>query len=197
MKNRGKIIELSILVVALVLILAVKAFDYYSEDYVGSELNTSVMTEVAVPEEVVVETVQVHIKGEVNLPDVYELAKDSRIKDVIKMAGGFTRDAEQDSVNLAAKIYDTQQITIYKLGEKPVETSMNPIGMWTIRDLNEADLNRLTEISGIGETMAERIISYRETSGPFNSVYELLNISGIGEKKLESIKSAFAFIDEE
>ncbi len=54
-------------------------------------------------------------------------------------------------------------------------------------NINEADIDELTMIPYIGEVLAKRIISYRENYGPFESFEELLNIKGIGEKKLEKM----------
>ena len=54
-------------------------------------------------------------------------------------------------------------------------------------DLNDADLAALTTLPGIGETLAQRILDYREEHGRFYSVQELLNVAGIGEKRLEAI----------
>jgi len=190
LKNKGKIIELSILVLALVLVLAVKAFDYYTEPDIHEVAKSDVETEFE--EKVEVEMIQVHIKGEVNTQGVYELPKESRMNDLIELAGGFTEAADSDNINLADKLFDTQQVVVYKIGEVPVAPVINPIGQWTIADLNQSQKIRLIEINGIGEAMADRIIAYRESEGPFNDLDELLNVSGIGEKKLESIKTAFA-----
>jgi len=190
LKNKGKIIELSILVLALVLVLAVKAFDYYTEPDVQEVVKSDVRIEIE--DKAKVEMIQVHIKGEVNTQGVYELPKESRMNDLVELAGGFTEAAERDSINLAAKLFDTQQVVVYKIGEAPVVPVINPVGQWTIADLNQSQKIRLMEINGIGETMADRIIAYRESEGPFSNLDELLNVSGIGEKKLESIKTAFA-----
>ncbi len=138
-----------------------------------------------------VELVAVHVAGEVVNPDVYELEKGSRIKDAIEKAGGFSPDADQSVINLAGRLYDTQKIVVYKTGDAPFQSIQNPIGFWTLQDLNEADASRLMEIKGIGESMAQKILDYRKEHGPFNSIDELLSVSGIGEKKLESMKEAF------
>jgi len=59
----------------------------------------------------------------------------------------------------------------------------------TVVNLNTASAETLTELPGIGEVLAQRIVAYREANGSFDSVEELLNVSGIGEKKLEAIRT--------
>lgn len=68
----------------------------------------------------------------------------------------------------------------------PQETFLPDI---TPLDLNTADAEELDELPGIGEVLAQRILAYREEHGDFNSVDELLEISGIGEKKLADLKN--------
>ena len=54
-------------------------------------------------------------------------------------------------------------------------------------DINTADISTLTMLPGIGETLAKRIIAYRDEHGPYTDVEQLLNVAGIGETKLENI----------
>lgn len=54
-------------------------------------------------------------------------------------------------------------------------------------DINTADAETLTALPGIGEVLAERIVAYRRENGPFPSVYGLMNVKGIGEKRMEAI----------
>ena len=56
-----------------------------------------------------------------------------------------------------------------------------------IVDINTATSEQLQTLPGIGPVLAQRIIDYREANGPFQSIGELINVTGIGEKKLESI----------
>ena len=55
-------------------------------------------------------------------------------------------------------------------------------------DLNAADAQMLDELPGIGEVLAQRILSYREEHGGFESVDELLEVSGIGPKTMEGLR---------
>lgn len=54
-------------------------------------------------------------------------------------------------------------------------------------NINTATLAELQTLPGIGETFAQRIIEYREANGPFRTVGELMNVDGIGEKRLEAL----------
>jgi len=200
-KTKNRLIELSILVVVLLLVLGVKSFDYYTnvygygdsiEDGKAVEENSS-RTEDQLKNEgkSQVQLLTVQIAGAVANPDVYEVPAGSRINDVIKLSGGFLEDADQTTINLALKVYDTQKIMVFKVGEAPIVIQENELGDWTLQDLNEADASRLMEIKGIGESMAGKILDYRKTHGPFNDIDELLSVNGIGEKKLQTIKEAF------
>ena len=55
-------------------------------------------------------------------------------------------------------------------------------------DINTATVEQLQQLPGIGEKIAKRIVKYREKNGPFSKAEDLLNVEGIGEKKLEKIK---------
>lgn len=54
-------------------------------------------------------------------------------------------------------------------------------------NINTASAATLETLPGIGETLAQRIVEYRQTYGPFQSVYALTNVKGIGEKRLAAI----------
>ena len=56
-------------------------------------------------------------------------------------------------------------------------------------DINTATIEQLCKLPGIGESLAERIIDYRQKNGPFQNVNDLLNVPGIGEAKLNGIKN--------
>ncbi|SDL32452.1 helix-hairpin-helix domain-containing protein [Streptococcus equinus] len=143
----------------------------------------------------------VDIKGAVRKEGVYELISGSRVTDVVKLAGGFTDDADKKSVNLAEKVADEAVIYVARVGEEvtPASTpsqAKNTAASGAQQDadsaqinLNTATLEELQTISGIGAKRAQDIIDYRDNNGGFSSVDDLKNVSGIGEKTLEKLKA--------
>lgn len=67
----------------------------------------------------------------------------------------------------------------------PLATSVLPSGKINI---NTADAAKLTELPGIGEIIAQRIVVYRQEKGPFHSIEEIKEVSGIGEKTFEKLR---------
>ncbi len=126
----------------------------------------------------------VHIAGDVKRPGVYRLPIGARVYEAIDRAGGSLPDADMDSLNLAKVLKDGEKVFIPKrsLNNTHLKRVENYI------DINNMDKEALTKLPGIGERLAERIVRYRETHGPFKNVDELKNVPGIGDKKLEQIK---------
>ena len=133
------------------------------------------------------EVAVVDVKGEVNLPGVYELSLDSRVNDVIEKAGGFTAAADETQINLAQRVQDEMIIIVSKQGEAG-ETTANSAGSDSAQKIriNYATQEEIETLNGIGPSKAQAIIQYREENGLFQSPEDLLQISGIGEKTLQN-----------
>ncbi|MEX0990678.1 MAG: ComEA family DNA-binding protein [Actinomycetota bacterium] len=138
----------------------------------------------------------VDVAGWVQRPGVYEFAEGDRIIDAIEQAGGARRGASLLSLNLAAMLTDGQQIVVPEpLSRKErralaEEGTSSPSGSEDGKvNVNTADATELETLSGIGEVLAERIVEYRDDNGPFASVDDLLDVSGIGDATLEDIRS--------
>lgn len=139
----------------------------------------------------------VEIKGEVIKPDVYEISEGSIIRDLINKAGGLTSEANIDKINRADKLKANQLIIIpnkndslnagSNLGTGDISNSVQA-NEDDVININTATLEELQKISGIGEVKAKGIIQYREKNGGFNSIEEIKNIDGIGEKTFEKMK---------
>ncbi|MDN5332580.1 MAG: competence protein ComEA [Tepidanaerobacteraceae bacterium] len=134
----------------------------------------------------------VHVAGAVKNPGVYELDEGSRAIDAIKAAGGYLPEADTVSINLAKKLQDEQMLYIPRVGESPAAGDAGSGGILPSDgkiNINSAGLEELDRLPGIGPALAQRIIDYRNQHGPFKSVEELKNVSGIGEKRFEEIKN--------
>lgn len=157
----------------------------------------------------------VDIKGEVISPGIYKLPSTSRVIDVINKAGGLTDIADTSVINLSKKIEDEMVIIIYSeyevnnwlktkqeedyLQEKCQNSEDSKIendacinddvieNNETIININTATKEELMTLSGIGETKALAIISYREKT-PFTSIEDIKNVSGIGDSTYNEIK---------
>lgn len=124
--------------------------------------------------------IEVHIDGRVKNPGVYKIKNGTRLQDLIEEAGGLLDDANTSNLNLARKLKDEEKIVIKSYLDKNNDEDAKI-------NINTATKDMLTSIPGVGSKMADKIIKYRQEH-PFNSVDELLNISGIGKKKFEEIK---------
>ena len=144
------------------------------------------------------------IGGAVNEPGVYGLPEGSRLCDLIEEAGGLSDDADISCVNRALVMTDGAMVRIPFIGEID-QTSSNAFlyssGQETymsfyedsdsgagLININTAGPEELQLIPGVGPAIAGRIIEYREDHGQFQSIEEIKNVKGIGDKTLEKIK---------
>lgn len=150
------------------------------------------------------ETIIVHVAGEVKKPGIIELPEGARIVDAIEVAGGATKNANLEEVNLAYVLSDGQKIYIPNKNEKDISQNKEYITVGSgnnviIQDkvtgeknqkvnINDAKQEELEELPGIGPSIAKKIIEYREQNGKFTSIDELQEVKGIGESKYENIK---------
>lgn len=144
------------------------------------------------------DTVLVHICGEVRAPGVYELTADSRICDVLLLAGGFTADADTEAVNMAAGIEDGMQIVIPTETDRTQEMTGNSSDRTgetaagktesQLVNINTADKETLMSLPGIGAGKAEAVIAYREAGGVFKDIKDIMLVDGIKEGVYAKIK---------
>ena len=139
----------------------------------------------------------VDISGEVRLPGVYKVTSETRLFEVIDMAGGLTDDADANSLNRAERVSDGQKIIVRACGEESAEAAgdgmeaSDPDSEFDSSgrvNINIADLSSLQTLPGIGPSKAQSIIDYREQNGYFTTIEEIMFVSGIGEKTFTSIK---------
>ncbi|HFI2447735.1 TPA: helix-hairpin-helix domain-containing protein [Streptococcus suis] len=137
----------------------------------------------------------VDVKGAVTEPGLYTLAAGARVNDAVKAAGGLTSQADPKSINLAQKLSDEAVVYVASKDENisvvastTASSAMSQEGNESKVNLNTATEADLQTISGIGAKRAADIIAYREANGGFKSVDDLNNVSGIGDKTMESIR---------
>lgn len=138
----------------------------------------------------------VDVKGAVKEPGLYSLEAGSRVNDAIEAAGGLTDEADPKSINLAQKLTDEAVVYVARVEEQVSIIGSREGGSAgsmqgeknTKVNLNTATEADLQTISGIGAKRAADIIAYREANGGFKTVDDLNNVSGIGDKTMESLR---------
>jgi competence protein ComEA len=142
------------------------------------------------------EDLLVHVAGAVRRPGVYRIAGDGRVIQAVRLAGGPTRRADLSGLNLAAKLVDGQQVLV-PLRVAAASVANGPgsaSGAGGARagpvSLSAATVDQLDALDGIGPALAARIVAWRAQHGGFASVEQLLDVPGIGQARLDAIRSA-------
>ncbi len=147
----------------------------------------------------------IHITGQVKNSGLVYLDEGARIADAIKEAGGSTKDAALDKVNLAYVLEDGQKIYIPNKNEKisEIQYIITDSGENVLKDtgkesnvkggikkvnINSANQEELETLPGVGPALAVRIIEYRNSNGKFEKVEDVQNVKGIGDSKFTNIK---------
>lgn len=157
--------------------------------------------------------IYVHIDGYVNNPGVYQIKENERINVLIEKAGGLKNGYSIKNINLAAKLSDGDKVYVPSVEEEKTlgnknqnnNISINTVGKHTNNgnnsnnnvsitknnkiNINTANVSELKQITGIGESTANKIIDYRENVGKFKKIEDIKEVKGIGESKFESLKN--------
>lgn len=145
----------------------------------------------------------VDVSGAVLHPGVYQLNKsDVRVIDAVEAAGGLTDDADRARINLAQALRDGEKVYVPHVDEQlPPEVSATPAtpslstapeksSTPSLVNINTADAEVLKSLPGVGDATAAAIIEEREIRGAFESIEDIMRVSGIGQKKFEKLKDA-------
>lgn len=132
--------------------------------------------------------VVVHVSGAVASPGVVELPAGARAHEALAAAGGALPEAVIDQLNLARVVQDGEQVYVPDASEAAATAdgpgAADPTGRVNI---NRADASELETLPGIGPVLAERIVAHREANGPFVTLDDLREVSGIGDKKFAAL----------
>jgi len=138
----------------------------------------------------------VHISGAVNNPGVISLSPGSSVQDAIEAAGGFTDYADDQNLNLAAHLEDGKYIQVPVIMASTAAIEISPTPTWGNRsftidtkiNINTATQQELESLPFIGPEHAQRIIAYRNASGPFETIESIQDVYGISPNTFENIK---------
>ena len=132
--------------------------------------------------------IKVYLSGEIENPGIYELPANSRLEDLVILSG--IQLPTGSNYNLVSRLYDGQHIHI---SPTPLNEKNNSDILVTSSDIekiniNDANLEELISLPGIGETRAKDIIMYRESHGYFDTIEDILNVPGIGEATFNQLQ---------
>ncbi|WP_084369657.1 ComEA family DNA-binding protein [Microbispora sp. ATCC PTA-5024] len=138
----------------------------------------------------------VYVTGKVRRPGVLSLPAGSRVVDAIKAAGGVRRGADPGGVNLARRLVDGEQIVVGAPAGQAGGSGQGPQPLpgtdGTPVNLNTATVEQLNTLPGVGDVLAQRIVEFRTAHGGFQSVDQLQQVSGIGERKFAELRDKVA-----
>ena len=121
------------------------------------------------------DTIQIEIKGAVNNPGIYQIDKGSTFNDVLEIIT-LNDNHDLSSISLNTTLYNNQLIVIPEKKDKELIS------------INSASIEELSTLPGIGPSLAQRIVYYRENYGSFLCIEDIKNVSGIGDAKFNKIK---------
>jgi competence protein ComEA len=130
----------------------------------------------------------VHVSGWVVSPGVVTVQDGAIVADAVAAAGGAKPGAALDAINLAGPVADGDQVQVPGPGSVAAPLAAEATGSSGLVSLNRADAVTLQGLPGVGPVLAERIVAYRESNGPFETVEDLLDVPGIGEAKLAALR---------
>ena len=138
--------------------------------------------------------IEVYLSGAIASEGIYDVDENSTIGDLLRAAGGVTDDADISRIKIQVLSADESPYGVPEDSEAP-EGSEEVAHTDAKININTASLEALMSLTGIGEVKAQAIIDYRNENGPFRSVEELVNVSGIGEKTLDKLRDQITVVD--
>ena len=156
-----------------------------NRDAEAEQENETMLNETTIAET----TIYVHICGAVQKPGVYEVPENYRLYELLEAAGGATDEGCADALNLADILQDGQRIVIPTASEaETMQTMTEYAASDGLVNINTASMQELMTLPGIGEAKAADIIQYREEYGEFQTINDIMKISGIKDALFQKIK---------
>lgn len=203
MKAKLKYIIIAIIILVALVVSYVLSLDNKEVSAENVEITKTDVTNVT-------SKVYVDIKGSVKKPGVYQVSADSIVWDIVNLSGGFTKNAYTKNINLSQKVKDEMVIYVFSKSEMSkmnntvktdtacttniinydncITTEKNATETSTsLVNINTASKEELMNVSGIGASKADSIIAYRIKT-PFSKIEDIMNVSGIGESLFDKIK---------
>lgn len=196
-KSYKQILIICGLIGAIIIGVCIYFYQNKQEDYSYLEVSNEEAIQANIIEQENTKIV-VHIIGQVINQGIVKLEEGARVIDAIEAAGGATKEANLEKVNLAYILEDGSKLYIPSINDKEEEeysiisntSGQKDTEKKTLRvNINTATSEELQRLPGIGEAMAIRIITYRKENGKFSKIEDLKEVSGIGEAKFNNIKS--------
>lgn len=120
--------------------------------------------------------ITVTLSGEVVIAGTYEIFSGDYLLAALQQAGGVTPDADSNCFDYYLVVEESIEIYI------PKDSDVEKVS------INNDDLDKLLTLTGIGQTLGNRIITYREISGPFLYLEQIMKVEGIGPSIFNKIK---------
>lgn len=184
------------LIIGIVLILA-KNFKDNNQEIIIEDQNNQIQKnsseiELNSNNENIIKAKKVHISGEVNKAGVYEIDDEDRLEQLVNKAGGLTKNADLDAINLSMLLEDQMRIIIPNINnhDKNIEQFTvldSPSKSDKKININKASKEELMSLPNVGEKRAEAIIEYRKMNN-FEKIDDIKKVSGIGDKYFEQMK---------
>jgi len=134
------------------------------------------------------QTLMVDVAGAVVNPGVYSLPLNARVVEAITAAGGLKKGADTSDINQARILKDGEQIYVYPAPTRSGGTSRAAVRKNGPIMINRATIKDFESLDGIGPVLANRIVTYRKSNGPFTAIEDLLKVPGIGQSKFAQFK---------
>lgn len=190
LSDKKLLFKILLVIVIIILALFIRATNKNKEEVIID--SNSTQSEQATS----YQNIYADISGEVQKPGIYKVEEDTRLYQLIDKAGGLTNNADIDAINQAEIISDGQKIIIPTKQNSESEantafvddTSGTSVKTSALININNATLEQLKELPGVGDSIASRIIEYRKEKR-FSKKEDLMNVKGIGEKTYSKMES--------